>query len=160
MPPPLPPKKPNLWLQRIWLVVFVLFCLEVGIILTALPWTRAPRSRAADATSASSEEAESLATADLAGGIRVVLPGSGHHPHRAALDPHLDRQLAAAGIPASPGIPHAQFCAWLGQRARPGGHLDGSRRGGPLSRSPLTCSSPLASRFSHPTCISRKCSMD
>ncbi len=39
MPPPLPPKKPNLWLQRIWLVVFVLFCLEVGIILTALPWT-------------------------------------------------------------------------------------------------------------------------
>jgi hypothetical protein len=26
--------------QRIWLVVFVLFCLEVGIILTALPWTR------------------------------------------------------------------------------------------------------------------------
>ena len=39
MPPPLPPKKPHLWLQRIWLVVFVLFCLEVGIILTALPWT-------------------------------------------------------------------------------------------------------------------------
>ena len=30
----------ELWLQRIWLVVFVLFCLEVGIILTALPWTR------------------------------------------------------------------------------------------------------------------------
>jgi hypothetical protein len=40
MPPPLPPKKPNRWLQRTWLVVFVLFCLEVGIILTALPWTR------------------------------------------------------------------------------------------------------------------------
>jgi hypothetical protein len=39
MPPPLPPKKPHLWLQRIWLVVFVLFCLEVGIILAALPWT-------------------------------------------------------------------------------------------------------------------------
>ena len=39
MPLPLPPKKPHLWLQRIWLVVFVLFCLEVGIILTALPWT-------------------------------------------------------------------------------------------------------------------------
>jgi hypothetical protein len=39
MPPPLPPKKPHVWLQRIWLVVFVLFCLEVGIILTALPWT-------------------------------------------------------------------------------------------------------------------------
>ena len=40
MPPPLPPKRPHLWVQRIWLVVFVLFCLEVGIILTALPWTR------------------------------------------------------------------------------------------------------------------------
>ena len=40
MPPPLPPKRPHRWLQRIWLVVFVLFCLEVGIILTALPWTR------------------------------------------------------------------------------------------------------------------------
>ena len=40
MPPPLPPKRPRLWVQRIWLVVFVLFCLEVGIILTALPWTR------------------------------------------------------------------------------------------------------------------------
>jgi len=39
MPHPLPPKKPHLWIQRIWLVVFVLFCLEVGIILTALPWT-------------------------------------------------------------------------------------------------------------------------
>jgi hypothetical protein len=39
MPLPLPPKKPHLWLQRIWLVVFVLFCLEVGIILAALPWT-------------------------------------------------------------------------------------------------------------------------
>ena len=40
MPPPQPPKRPHLWMQRIWLVVFVLFCLEVGIILTALPWTR------------------------------------------------------------------------------------------------------------------------
>jgi len=34
------PKRPHRWLQRIWLVVFVLFCLEVGIILTVLPWTR------------------------------------------------------------------------------------------------------------------------
>ena len=25
---------------RVWLVVFVLFCLEVGILLTVLPWTR------------------------------------------------------------------------------------------------------------------------
>lgn len=40
MPPPTPRKRPHLWLQRIWLVVFVLFCLEVGIILTVLPWTR------------------------------------------------------------------------------------------------------------------------
>ena len=40
MPPPPAPKRRQLWLQRIWLVVFVLFCLEVGIVLTALPWTR------------------------------------------------------------------------------------------------------------------------
>jgi hypothetical protein len=40
MRPPHPPKRPHVWIQRIWLVVFVLFCLEVGIILTALPWTR------------------------------------------------------------------------------------------------------------------------
>ena len=40
MPPARPPKRPHRWLQRLWLVVFVLFCLEVGIILTVLPWTR------------------------------------------------------------------------------------------------------------------------
>ena len=40
MPPAKKPKRPHLWLQRLWLVVFVLFCLEVGIILTVLPWTR------------------------------------------------------------------------------------------------------------------------
>ena len=40
MPPAKQPKRPHRWLQRIWLVVFVLFCLEVGIILTVLPWTR------------------------------------------------------------------------------------------------------------------------
>jgi hypothetical protein len=34
------PSRPHRWLQRLWLVVFVLFCLEVGIILTVLPWTR------------------------------------------------------------------------------------------------------------------------
>jgi len=39
-PPAKQPKRPHRWLQRIWLVVFVLFCLEVGIILTVLPWTR------------------------------------------------------------------------------------------------------------------------
>ena len=40
MPPAKQPKRPHVWLQRVWLVVFVLFCLEVGIILTVLPWTR------------------------------------------------------------------------------------------------------------------------
>jgi hypothetical protein len=40
IPPANQPKKPQRWLQRLWLVVFVLFCLEVGIILTVLPWTR------------------------------------------------------------------------------------------------------------------------
>jgi hypothetical protein len=40
MPPPQKPKRRQLWLKRFWLVVFVLFCLEVGIILTVVPWTR------------------------------------------------------------------------------------------------------------------------
>ena len=40
MPPAEKPSRPNRWLQRLWLVVFVLFCLEVGIILSVLPWTR------------------------------------------------------------------------------------------------------------------------
>ena len=40
MPPATPPKRPHRWLQRLWLVVFVLFCLEIGILLTVLPWTR------------------------------------------------------------------------------------------------------------------------
>jgi len=40
MPPAKQPKPSRRWLQRLWLVVFVLFCLEVGIILTVLPWTR------------------------------------------------------------------------------------------------------------------------
>jgi hypothetical protein len=40
MPPAKNSKPPRRWLQRLWLVVFVLFCLEVGIILTVLPWTR------------------------------------------------------------------------------------------------------------------------
>ena len=40
MPSPQKPKRRRLWLQRFWLVVFVLFCLEVGIILTVVPWTR------------------------------------------------------------------------------------------------------------------------
>jgi hypothetical protein len=40
MPPAPTPSRPHRWLQRVWLVVFVLFCLEVGILLTVLPWTR------------------------------------------------------------------------------------------------------------------------
>jgi hypothetical protein len=40
MPPAKGPNRPHRWLQRVWLVVFVLFCLEVGIILTVLPWTK------------------------------------------------------------------------------------------------------------------------
>ena len=40
MPPPEAPKRQRLWVGRFWLVIFVLFCLEVGIILTVLPWTR------------------------------------------------------------------------------------------------------------------------
>lgn len=39
MPPAQKPRS-HRWLQRVWLVVFVLFCLEVGILLTVLPWTR------------------------------------------------------------------------------------------------------------------------
>jgi len=40
MPPPHGHKRSHVWMRRIWLVVFVLFCLEIGIILTVLPWTR------------------------------------------------------------------------------------------------------------------------
>jgi hypothetical protein len=40
LPPAKKPSRPHRWLQRLWLVVFVLFCLEVGIILTVLPWTK------------------------------------------------------------------------------------------------------------------------
>ncbi len=40
MPSPQKPKRRHVWLRRFWLVVFVLFCLEVGIILTVVPWTR------------------------------------------------------------------------------------------------------------------------
>ena len=38
--PPGKPRVPHRWLQRLWLVVFVLFCLEIGSLLTVLPWTR------------------------------------------------------------------------------------------------------------------------
>jgi hypothetical protein len=40
MPPPRPrPSKGELWRRRIFLMVEVLFCLEIGIILTVAPWT-------------------------------------------------------------------------------------------------------------------------
>jgi hypothetical protein len=39
--PPTQPKlsKWELWRRRIFLIVFILFCLEIGIILTVAPWT-------------------------------------------------------------------------------------------------------------------------
>ena len=40
MPPPRQqPGKWELWRRRIFLMIFVLFCLEIGIILTVAPWT-------------------------------------------------------------------------------------------------------------------------
>lgn len=40
MPPTQPkPSKWELWRRRIFLIVFILFCLEIGIILTVAPWT-------------------------------------------------------------------------------------------------------------------------
>lgn len=27
------------WLQRIFVIVYVLFCLELGVVMVALPWT-------------------------------------------------------------------------------------------------------------------------
>lgn len=41
MPPPERPSRSYVWMHRIWLAVFVLFCLEVGIILIVGPWTSA-----------------------------------------------------------------------------------------------------------------------
>lgn len=41
MPSPPKPKLSQRWIQRIWLIVFVMFCLEVGIVLMVGPWTRA-----------------------------------------------------------------------------------------------------------------------
>ncbi len=39
-PAPPPPRPSRSWAQRIWLVVFVIFCLEVGLLLVVLPWTQ------------------------------------------------------------------------------------------------------------------------
>jgi hypothetical protein len=39
--PPAKPTPSQVWMHRVWLVVFVLFCLELGIVLIVGPWTRA-----------------------------------------------------------------------------------------------------------------------
>ncbi len=39
--PPAKPPRPALvplWLRRVWLVLYVLFCTELGMLLMALPW--------------------------------------------------------------------------------------------------------------------------
>jgi hypothetical protein len=33
------PRRWEIWRRRIFLIIFVLFCLEIGIILTVAPWT-------------------------------------------------------------------------------------------------------------------------
>ena len=40
-PAPVEPSKRGiaLWVQRISLVIFVMFCIELGLLLVALPWT-------------------------------------------------------------------------------------------------------------------------
>ncbi len=35
-----PAKSPHLWLQRLWLVIYVVFCIELGMLLAVLPWTQ------------------------------------------------------------------------------------------------------------------------
>jgi hypothetical protein len=41
--PPLPAttvSNRSRWAQRVWLVIFVVFCIELGMLLAVLPWTR------------------------------------------------------------------------------------------------------------------------
>ena len=38
--PASPPDTPPLWLRRISLITFVMFCVWIGMLLVALPWTR------------------------------------------------------------------------------------------------------------------------
>lgn len=40
LPPAQKPSRPRRWLQRLMLVVKVLFCLEIGIVLVVVPWTK------------------------------------------------------------------------------------------------------------------------
>ena len=39
LPPQAKPSRWEIWKNRLSLIVFVLFCLEIGIVLTVLPWT-------------------------------------------------------------------------------------------------------------------------
>ena len=43
MPPPSPVQENDaempVWLQRIFVVIYVLFCIELGLVLIVLPWT-------------------------------------------------------------------------------------------------------------------------
>jgi hypothetical protein len=33
------PEEMPVWMRRVFLVIYVLFCIEVGIVMVALPWT-------------------------------------------------------------------------------------------------------------------------
>ncbi len=39
-PAPEPVSRATLWLHRISLVIFVMFCIELGLLVSALPWTK------------------------------------------------------------------------------------------------------------------------
>lgn len=39
-PEPMPVSRAMVWLHRGFLVIFVMFCIELGMLLAALPWTR------------------------------------------------------------------------------------------------------------------------
>jgi hypothetical protein len=39
-PAPEQPAEMPVWLQRVFVVVYVLFCIELGLVLIILPWTR------------------------------------------------------------------------------------------------------------------------
>ena len=38
--PPPQASRTGLWLHRLSLIIFVIFCIELGMLLTVLPWTR------------------------------------------------------------------------------------------------------------------------
>ena len=40
-PGAVPASRATVWRQRIYLVIFVAFCVELGLLLAVLPWTRA-----------------------------------------------------------------------------------------------------------------------